>query len=1049
MNEQEVFDRAKGQVQQSGDLHGRASRAASEQSTGVDWVDGAKAAADGMLPSSSAGQGKMSGALGHLDPVFTQLALNFARGQDIGRAIHQLEQILGRELTEQEIQELRDIEQEAFDKAEDGETLPGSPGSPGSTPGDGGGGEGGGAGEEDPPGSPGGGGGGLGGGNGAFDFPPVSPLILDLDGDGIELTAYNEHPALFDLDADGDVELTGWVGADDGILAVDLNADGKINNINEVFGNATTDGFIELAAYDTNGDHVINASDSGFSQLLVWQDSGNGLTEAGELKSLTEWGITSIDLDYTAVSETIAGHNISSRSTFSYAGGSTGEIVDAWFTHSPVFTWDYLFDTTYNPTVMVLPNIRGYGDVKDLWIAAEDDSSLLTVLQQLVAQDFSDLQYSSFRSDVQSLVLQWIGVDGVNPESRGPNVDAQHLEGLEKLLKRDFSQYGDPDPASNAGSVLEEIWDQIVDHVASSILVQIPLLPQAEELVAAIDVAQTAENSGTPLTSSEIEALFEQASENALAAYEAHPLTGIVGVMRYSMADYMVGDFFLFIAAIEHNEPISSGDKQTYWQDLLPLINAVANSQNMDDAAYVDALTGTYLDTLTPGDLSTLRSGQVLIGTGGSDTISGTLSDDYIVGGTGDDRLEGNVGHDTYAYYLGDGDDTIKDTAWNEDKLLLGVGISQNDLSFSRVGADDLLISIAGGGSIHIERQFNSGDDEIERVQFSDGSTITAEDIRQYLLASTGGDDTIVGFNLDDVIDANAGNDYVDGKNGADNIIGDPGNDTLIGGSGNDTINGGSDDDLIYGDVGNDSLSGTSGFDTLHGGGGWDTLDGGTGNDALYGDAQDDSLKGGDGDDYLSGGVGLDTLSGGTGADTLDGGDDNDFLDGNTNNDSLTGGKGNDTLQGTAGNDTLNGGDDQDSLLGGTGTDLIHGDAGNDYLHGDDGGDDLYGDAGNDTLIGGNEKDDMWGGTGVDVFKFLALSNSLSANPDRIYDFEDGTDKISVSGLGFTGIQAGAASGSVLGYTQSSGKTYISDTGTFQIIIQDDTITLNNADFIF
>jgi hypothetical protein len=48
----------------------------------------------------------------------------------------------------------------------------------------------------------------------AFDAAKhmISPLVLDLDGDGVELTALEGSAAFFDLDGDGFAEQTGWVG---------------------------------------------------------------------------------------------------------------------------------------------------------------------------------------------------------------------------------------------------------------------------------------------------------------------------------------------------------------------------------------------------------------------------------------------------------------------------------------------------------------------------------------------------------------------------------------------------------------------------------------------------------------------------------------------------------------------------------------------------------------------------------------------------------------------------------------------------------------------
>ncbi len=74
----------------------------------------------------------------------------------------------------------------------------------------------------------------------------LDPLVFDLDGDGVELVDFQQSTALFDLNADGFREQTGWIKGDDGLLALDGNNNGKIDNIIELFGDAITDGFDEL-----------------------------------------------------------------------------------------------------------------------------------------------------------------------------------------------------------------------------------------------------------------------------------------------------------------------------------------------------------------------------------------------------------------------------------------------------------------------------------------------------------------------------------------------------------------------------------------------------------------------------------------------------------------------------------------------------------------------------------------------------------------------------------------------------------------------------------
>ncbi|BFQ93698.1 hypothetical protein [Gallibacterium anatis] len=64
----------------------------------------------------------------------------------------------------------------------------------------------------------------------------IDPLVLDLNGDGVRLSRYSENSILFDIDNDGgSLEQTGWFSATDGALVRDLNNNGKIDNIAEMF----------------------------------------------------------------------------------------------------------------------------------------------------------------------------------------------------------------------------------------------------------------------------------------------------------------------------------------------------------------------------------------------------------------------------------------------------------------------------------------------------------------------------------------------------------------------------------------------------------------------------------------------------------------------------------------------------------------------------------------------------------------------------------------------------------------------------------------------
>jgi Ca2+-binding RTX toxin-like protein len=71
------------------------------------------------------------------------------------------------------------------------------------------------------------------------------------------------------------------------------------------------------------------------------------------------------------------------------------------------------------------------------------------------------------------------------------------------------------------------------------------------------------------------------------------------------------------------------------------------------------------------------------------------------------------------------------------------------------------------------------------------------------------------------------------------------------------------DENIMFGFGGNDTLTGGNLTDVLYGGDGDDELNGLGGADLLYGGRDDDKLSGGAGRDLLVGGAGADTLSGG------------------------------------------------------------------------------------------------------------------------------------------------------------------------------------------
>lgn len=105
-------------------------------------------------------------------------------------------------------------------------------------------------------------------------YTMVDPLTINLDDNAPDVT---EKTFLFDLDADGKKERIYDIRENAGLLALDKNGDGKINDGSELFGTKSGDGFKDLAAYDEDGNGWIDENDSIFKKLKIWtkDDKGN------------------------------------------------------------------------------------------------------------------------------------------------------------------------------------------------------------------------------------------------------------------------------------------------------------------------------------------------------------------------------------------------------------------------------------------------------------------------------------------------------------------------------------------------------------------------------------------------------------------------------------------------------------------------------------------------------------------------------------------------------------------------------------------------------
>lgn len=253
--------------------------------------------------------------------------------------------------------------------------------------------------------------------------PPRDPLLLDLDGDGLETLGLSAH-IHFDHNGDGVLTGTGWVGGGDALLVWDRNANGRIDTGAELFGDFTPlpngtlapNGFAALAALDANGDGVIDASDPAFAQLRLWRDASpeggapDGLTGEGELISLAEAGIVALDLAHTLRNQGLAnGNTLSREGSFTRADGTVsgmGEFRLALDT----FDTEFADAITVPEALQALPNMGGSGNVRDLQQAAALSGDLAGVLAAFQGATTRGAQQAL----LDALLTAWAGTSGMD-----------------------------------------------------------------------------------------------------------------------------------------------------------------------------------------------------------------------------------------------------------------------------------------------------------------------------------------------------------------------------------------------------------------------------------------------------------------------------------------------------------------------------------------------------------------------------------------------------------------------------------------------------------
>lgn len=779
--------------------------------------------------------------------------------------------------------------------------------------------------------------------------PQRDPLIIDLGEEDIELIDV-EKGVYFDLDNNGFAEKTAWIGEEDGFLAIDVNKNDSIDNGSELFGdkfimpdgNVSRTGSEALSSLDENGDGVINADDTIFESLCIWVDADHdGETDEGELLSLTEYGIESIDLNFTpdGTVNTETGTMIAESSFVSFSSDNTRKISEFWF---PVNS----ADTTHDGEATV-------GNVPNFEQALADDLSG-ELLNLYIEFSYAD-SISQKRYYLKKILYYITDADEIEPESRGGNIDARDLHVIESFMGREFEGVDGSNPNSRAAEILKTIYNNIENHYYTIVNMHsgfgqyMFLFPETED-----------ENG--------LKSVYTDAYDDYLK-YKIDNDENI-DVLLYDLGNYL--------KSFDSINGTNEFDKYRQCYSQL--------SEHCSDV--VELVNNTY----------------TYIGTNGNDKVQTENRNNYVFGQNGDDVYHGSIGNDLYFFDIYHGNDIIYDKAGSniiefssylpEDCYSVSVDpvngfVLTNEYTDATISMPDFLTvpqnySFIFNGTLEESDYLNNrniieGTDEDDYYEPGDGFNI---------FYGNAGNDTLAGGKDMDFMYGGAGDDTLLGRNGVNVLFGEGGSDTIYDGNDGSYLSGGADDDFIYGGGGADVLDGGAGNDYLQGDHGGDTY--------IYRKGYDTDTINASSDDNTILIYGYranqmintrnahnDLIIHFGSADSTDCLIIDHFFDYNSNRD-INFVFEDDTVLGqydiTAKYEPIVGTDDNDWLSiqngdngiihAGAGNDGLNGGSGNDELYGEDGDDTLYGNDGNDVLDGGTGIDTLCGGNGEDTYVF-------------------------------------------------------------------------------
>jgi len=835
------------------------------------------------------------------------------------------------------------------------------------------------------------------------------PIMLDLNGDGVQVVGKSAANVYFDIDNSGFFKNTSWISKQDGFLVLDRNYNGFIDDSSELFSNGfvadAVKGLASMRWVDGNADGDITAADPVYDQLRVWQDAnGNGSVDAGETKTLKQLGITA--LHYTRGSY--------DRNGQTFQMSSPDLQADATGTRTHAVDGGIIVESSNGQVSMIVTRTEDLSNIKpgkDRINDGIEDIPLDILASDLLKNDRiggssgSALTMTAVSDAKHGTVSLKNGVVHFTPDRDYNGSDAGFSytisDGHGGTATTDvaitFKAVNDAPVIVSDGHAKKFIYGYATfapgdfSGDPANIVNIIPSGNLNQDSVT-LPVYQPWRGSPEPTDYSEpywgkITAIDPDSQSLSYGVSNGAAIAGTPWDTNSpgtdSVLDVVGGAPWLALNNMVGKNPMSY--RTQYGRVIVANdgLWAYLPSEYRSGASREDAFYITVKDEqgAMASKLVTVRLPDYVIPRGFENPIVLDLDRNGItLQSAQDSKAFYDIKGDGWRYQMGwtKGGDGLLAFDANGDGKIAGRG----ELSFKdyRPGAQTDLEGLAafdtnGDGKISaadaVWSKLRVWQDANGNGVSDDGEVVTLEKagIKEISLTSdkkftTSNGNTIYGMAQVTMADGSVMQAADAGFQTTDQVLftkpdGTQQTYTRKPFSESTDINGSDLDDTLVGTTGSNHIVAGNGNDFIFDDQGNDVIEGGDGDDVIYSGADDD---------VVFGGAGRDTVFAGNGNDLLLGGEGADALFGEAGNDILFGGAGNDLLDGGFGNDVLSGEDGDDSLYGGVGADALFGGAGNDMLSGGDGNDQLQGDAGDDILDGGTGADAMTGGTGNDIY---------------------------------------------------------------------------------